>query len=130
MKGKWTDAEDNYLRMAVARCYSKIHWSRVAEEVPGRSSKQCRERWNNFLRPDINRAPFSPEEDGLLIRLCQQYHYSWAAVAKNLPGRTENNVKSRYEQLAKQFKKGKRCNSYLLSIRFLKNYRHFMVRTS
>tara|TARA_B110000285_G_C14968095_1_gene535131 strand:- start:210 stop:368 length:159 start_codon:yes stop_codon:yes gene_type:complete len=28
-----------------------------------RNAKQCRERWVNFLNPDIKKDPFSLEED-------------------------------------------------------------------
>jgi Myb-like DNA-binding domain len=48
VKGPWTSDED-------ARLVSLIHkhgakrWSVTAQEMPGRSSKACRERWNNHL---------------------------------------------------------------------------------
>jgi len=28
-------------------------WSHIAENLPGRIGKQCRERWHNHLKPDI-----------------------------------------------------------------------------
>lgn len=28
-------------------------WSHIAQMLPGRIGKQCRERWHNHLRPDI-----------------------------------------------------------------------------
>jgi len=28
-------------------------WAEIAENLEGRVGKQCRERWNNHLRPDI-----------------------------------------------------------------------------
>ncbi len=42
-KGKWTKEEDKHLVDAVAKNLSS--WGKVAELVPGRTSKQCRERW-------------------------------------------------------------------------------------
>lgn len=34
-----------------------------------RCGKSCRLRWTNYLRPDIKRGPFSPEEEKLVIQL-------------------------------------------------------------
>ena len=45
---QWTDEEDAKLATAV-----ELHgarWSTIAEHVPGRTGKQCRERWKNQVR--------------------------------------------------------------------------------
>jgi hypothetical protein len=44
-------------------------WSFIAKQLKGRLGKQCRERWYNHLNPDINRAPWSTEEDALIIEV-------------------------------------------------------------
>ncbi len=49
----WTDAEDQAIRDMVARLGTKS-WAQIAENLakegmPGRSGKQCRERWHNHL---------------------------------------------------------------------------------
>jgi hypothetical protein len=33
--------------------YGLRRWSKVAKHLKGRIGKQCRERWNNHVRPDI-----------------------------------------------------------------------------
>ena len=33
--------------------YGHQHWSRIAHHLHGRKGKQCRERYQNHLRPDI-----------------------------------------------------------------------------
>ena len=33
--------------------FSNIHWGEVCKAIPGRSAKQCRERWVNNLDPAI-----------------------------------------------------------------------------
>lgn len=33
--------------------YGVRKWSYIAQMLPGRIGKQCRERWHNHLRPDI-----------------------------------------------------------------------------
>jgi hypothetical protein len=49
----WTDREDEAIRHMVAKHGTKS-WALIAENLakegmPGRSGKQCRERWHNHL---------------------------------------------------------------------------------
>mmetsp|Transcript_41418 Transcript_41418/g.66553 ORF Transcript_41418/g.66553 Transcript_41418/m.66553 type:complete len:266 (-) Transcript_41418:845-1642(-) len=68
VKGPWTTDEDNVLKQLVA--LEKIdNWASVAAKIPGRTAKQCRERWRLNLDPAINHDPFTPEEDKLLLML-------------------------------------------------------------
>jgi hypothetical protein len=41
-------------------------WLEVAKRVDGRTAKQCRERWQNHLNPDLKMGPFTAAEDLLL----------------------------------------------------------------
>ena len=99
VKGKWTEDEDHQLRIAVMQGYE--HWGKVSEKLPGRTAKQCKERWVNYLDPTILHGPFSPAEDELLIQLHSHLGNKWAAISRQLTGRTENAVKLRFNFLAK-----------------------------
>lgn len=44
-----------------------LKWSDVAELLPGRLGKQCRERWFNHLDPSVKKTPWSPREDEILF---------------------------------------------------------------
>jgi len=39
----------------------------------GRVGKQCRERWNHHLRPDISKAAWTPDEEEAMV----QAHRRW-----------------------------------------------------
>ena len=71
-KGKWTKEEDAIVTEAVITSNEQpfTKWSDIAEKLPGRARKQIRDRWVNYLNPNINHAPFTREDD---LRLWSGY---------------------------------------------------------
>lgn len=71
----------------------------------GRTSKQCRDRWNGHLDPTVSKNPFTSKEDELLLKLCIRFQRSWTKVAERMEGRTENMVRSRFIQIEQWLRK-------------------------
>nr|AGO03570.1 MIXTA-like 6 [Erythranthe lewisii] len=93
-KGPWTPEEDDKL-VEYIKNHGQGNW-RSLPKLAGllRCGKSCRLRWTNYLRPDIKRGPFTPEEEKLVIQLHAILGNRWAAISSQLPGRTDNEIKN------------------------------------
>jgi hypothetical protein len=100
VKGHWTEREDRLLERLVAQ--DPKNWGQVSQHIPGRTAKQCRERWCNHLDPRIKKTEWSEQEDATLLRVCAESGQKWAHIAKFVPGRTENAVKIRWKTLSRR----------------------------
>lgn len=100
-RGAWTEAEDEVLRKAVEE-NGPQKWRTLAERIPGRIGKQCRERWYNHLDPSLKKEWWSLEEDLLIVRLHEEMGNSWSQMSKMVPGRTANSLKNRWNSTLKR----------------------------
>ncbi|KAK9105015.1 hypothetical protein Scep_021859 [Stephania cephalantha] len=93
-KGPWTSEEDKLLSEYV-RVHGEGRWSSVSRcSGLNRSGKSCRLRWVNYLRPGLKRGQLSPQEEGIIIELHAMWGNKWSAIARCLPGRTDNEIKN------------------------------------
>lgn len=101
VKGSWTREEDEII-IRFVREFGCKNWTRLAGLLKGRLGKQCRERWRNHLDPSINHANWNNEEDQRLIALHRQYGNSWVKISKLMPGRSDNQIKNRWNSIRKK----------------------------
>ncbi|KAF3938607.1 hypothetical protein ABW19_dt0201519 [Dactylella cylindrospora] len=92
-RGPWSPLEDANLVSLVQR-FGAHNWVRISQLVGTRSPKQCRERFHQNLKPQLNRDPITPEEGALIEQLVAEMGKRWAEIARRLKGRSDNAVKN------------------------------------
>ncbi|GAB6021953.1 hypothetical protein CHUAL_006114 [Chamberlinius hualienensis] len=100
-KGRWTEEEDLWLLGAVWLFGYKDRFWKVRDYVPGRSSRQCLDRFNDVLDPRLKFGNWTDNEDQLLVKLFDEHGKRWAFISTFFKGRTTPMVHRRYLRILK-----------------------------
>lgn len=108
-KRKFTQDEDEKLRELVQN-HGQKQWDVIARNLRKltnieRTPRQCRDRWKHYLSPSVSQKEWNITEDRLLLTCTQKYGAQWAALVKFFPGRTDINLKNRWNKLQRKSKK-------------------------
>ena len=100
-KKKFTPQEDKIITEQV-NLHGEKGWRHIAEHVPGRTARQIRERWVNYLSPNVSRAKWTREEDELLAKMVSEHGTQWSKIAASFKLRTDVMLKNRWSYLKKR----------------------------
>lgn len=97
IRNKFTLEEDQKLRELVQK-HGEHSWNLISSLMENRNQRQCRERWKHYLSCDLNEAskPWSKEEDKILLKRYNELGGKWTKIARELPGRSDLQVKIRF----------------------------------
>eukprot|EP00878_Enallax_costatus_P041833 GHUV01048728.1.p1 GENE.GHUV01048728.1~~GHUV01048728.1.p1 ORF type:complete len:313 (+),score=69.05 GHUV01048728.1:1447-2385(+) len=93
---RWTQEEHDLLLRTVTQFGNSRRWSEIAKHIPGRTGKQCRERWVNHMNPNSKKGSWDVAEELLLCKWHSILGSHWARITRKLEGRTENAVKNHW----------------------------------
>ncbi|RKO87656.1 hypothetical protein BDK51DRAFT_18289 [Blyttiomyces helicus] len=101
VRGKWSAAEDENIRLAVTRVRgddqeNEIDRDEVAERVPGRSRAQFKSAREERLDPTLTNGKWTDDEDQALELAFNKYPYKWAQIAQEVPRRTQRQCRPRF----------------------------------
>jgi hypothetical protein len=104
-KRKFTENEDSLILKDVAE--KGVHaWTEIAQKLPERTARQCRERWKHYLAPEVESSrSWTPHEDAILEAKCREFGPKWSRIRDFLPGRTDVNIKNRSALLIRRLQK-------------------------
>jgi len=97
VKGRWNHLEDAALKCAVKKMGGK-RWKLVAERIPGRDHRQCFQRWVQIRNENVNKGPWSKEEDAQLQKAIppNNARIRWNSVQEHVPSRTARQCRTRW----------------------------------
>jgi hypothetical protein len=95
VKRPFTPHEDAALMSLMGR-EADVDWEAVANKMEGRSARQCRERWVNYLAPTIRNDSWTEDENRLLVDKINELGHCWAKIGHFFNGRSQNDVKNRW----------------------------------
>jgi hypothetical protein len=102
-KGSWDREEDEMILEGVGKHGFK--WYIIAKGFKNRNAKQIRDRYINYLDPNISKEKFSTEEDLMILDLHTKFGNKWSIIRQYMPYRSADMIKNRYNSSVKRNKK-------------------------
>ena len=83
----------------------QLSWDDIARQLPGRTGRQCRDRYNKYLTKFVVNKEWTEEEDKKLESLVKVFgENSWIIISKAMNGRTTRQCRERYYQIRTPFR--------------------------
>jgi len=97
-RSKFLPEEDERLSRLVKE-HGDHNWEMISSKMIGRNPRQCRERWKHYLSADYSKKEWSTQDDLMLLEKLNEFGPKWTKIAYFLDGKTDIQVKSRFQFL-------------------------------
>lgn len=100
VRNLFTPEEDKKLIKLYNEC--KGDYAKIAELMMGRNERQCRDRYEKYLDPNLNKGEWTENEDDMLLDLVDEYGRKWTKIEKMFEGRSSTALKNRWNILERK----------------------------
>jgi hypothetical protein len=98
----FTGNDDQELRQLVTT-FGEDNWIVIAQQMSHPFTiRQCRDRWRNYLDPNLSHEDWTEADDADLLSAYHQMGNRWASLALLFRGRTSNFVRNRCQALVRK----------------------------
>lgn len=103
-KPQFSPKEDAKL-VKIVQQYGPFNWHMIGKKMKTRTGRQCRDRYQNYLRPGCNKGPWTEEEYELLKQKVMELGPKWTEISTFFNGRTGINIKNRWNYYCRNIEK-------------------------
>jgi hypothetical protein len=100
-KARFSGEEDQEL-LRLVKTYGTGAWAVVAQCMASRNTRQCRDRYNNYLNPTLCHREWSREEDELLMDKIRELGPKWHTIARHFQNRADIALRNRCHVLMRR----------------------------
>ncbi|EAY22372.1 Myb-like DNA-binding domain containing protein [Trichomonas vaginalis G3] len=100
LRKTFTKKNDEKL-LSIIKSIGTHNWKKVAEKMTNFTARQCKDRYNIYLKEANKQEPWTAEEDQLLIKLQSEIGSHWTQISNFFEGRNINNIKNRWHRFIK-----------------------------
>jgi hypothetical protein len=80
--------------------YGERNWKRISSVMNNRTTRQCRERYKNYLSTDLSVRPWSDAEDEILTQKVLELGQKWAQISRFFSSRSDVRLKNYWLAIA------------------------------
>ena len=106
---RFSALEDQRLQELVGQ-FGPRDWRSIAQYMPGRTARQCRDRYMNYLSPEFYNEIWTKDDDILLYHKFVEYGSQWSKIVQFFPGKNANNIKNRWNYSVSRMEFAKDAN--------------------
>jgi hypothetical protein len=98
VRHKFSKLEDDKI-CELVRLHGDNDWLKISSALPGRTPRQCRERYKNYLYEPSTSNAWTFEEEWLLMQKFREFGPDWVKIARFFANRNNISVKNRWTMI-------------------------------
>jgi hypothetical protein len=94
---RFFSSDDDQVLRQLKSVTPELSWTQIADSMPGFRARQLRERWCNYLSPNLNTANWTEEDDRRLMELYTDMGPKWGLIGAAMGNRAPPDIKNRFQ---------------------------------